>query len=75
MNAIITCLKDENPLVKRLALDLLIHKLNLTHPIYRHTDKISIVFEALSLMIKKDQSITRRINLWLFGKPDADNRH
>lgn len=54
MNAIITCFRDDNPLVKRLALDLLIHKLNLSNPIYSENDKICILFEALSLLIKKD---------------------
>lgn len=26
-------------------------------------------------MIKKDVSLTRRVNAWLFGKPDMDNKY
>lgn len=29
----------------------------------------------LYLLIKKDVSVTRRVNVWLFGKPDMDNKY
>lgn len=27
------------------------------------------------MLIKKDVSVTRRVNVWLFGKPDMDNKY
>lgn len=30
---------------------------------------------VLYLLIKKDVSVTRRVNVWLFGKPDMDNKY
>jgi hypothetical protein len=29
----------------------------------------------VNLLIKKDVSLTRRVNAWLFGKPDMDNKY
>ena len=30
---------------------------------------------AVWLLARRDTSVTRKINLWLFGKPDEENRY
>lgn len=34
-----------------------------------------LVEGVLYLMMKKEVSVTRRVNVWLFGKPDMDNKY
>ena len=37
--------------------------------------KLKLTKVAVWLMAKRDTSVTRKINLWLFGKPDDENRY
>lgn len=62
-------------MVRRNILDFMIQHLRITHPILNNFDKLVLVEGVLWLLIKKDMSVTRRVNIWLFGKPDMDNKY
>lgn len=34
-----------------------------------------LTYSIMWLYSKRDMSINRKINLWLFGKPDSDNKY
>jgi hypothetical protein len=75
INSILTCLEDENILVRRNILDFLYQSLRINLEILSHDDKLVLVEGVLYLFLKKDLSVIRRINVWLLGKPDFDNKH
>jgi hypothetical protein len=49
--------------------------LKLTSEFLNETDKLVLVEGSLMLLIRKDLSVTRRVNQWLFGKPDNENKY
>lgn len=62
-------------MVKRNILDFMNQHLRINHRILTKADQLVLVEGVLYLMIKKDVSVTRRVNVWLFGKPDMDNKY
>jgi hypothetical protein len=49
--------------------------LKLTNQYLSEQDKKVLVEATLLLLIRKDISVTRRVNQWLFGKPDSENKY
>lgn len=70
MNVIISCLKDDNLLVKKNIIDFMITHIKLKGGPFSYEDKIELVQAALNLMLSTDGTIFRRINTWLFGIHD-----
>ncbi|KRX02740.1 Armadillo-type fold [Pseudocohnilembus persalinus] len=75
INAIIECLEDETPLVRRTILDFLIQHLSIKSNFLSDTDRMILIQALLYQMQKKDASMIKRVNTWLFGKADDDNRY
>lgn len=74
-NTLIACLKDTNSLVVKACLDFLYKFLSLRSDTLSEQERSLLIFHVLELLIKRDISTTRKINLWLFGKPDEDNKY
>ncbi|CAK55597.1 unnamed protein product (macronuclear) [Paramecium tetraurelia] len=72
VSALISSLEDENQLIKRQALDMMYT--HLKSNVIQESKEI-LVEASLKLLIRKDLSVTRRVNQWLFGKPDMDNKY
>lgn len=62
-------------MVKRNILDFMIQHLKINHRILTRLNQLVLVEGVLYLLIKKEVSVTRRVNVWLFGKPDMDNKY
>lgn len=75
LNTLITCLKDSNSLVVKACLDFLYKFLSLRSEALNDKEKSLLIFNVLELLTKRDIAVTRKINLWLFGKPDEDNKY
>jgi len=75
LSALLVCLEDESPLVKRNILDFLYTHVKVSHPSFSDRERVVLVEAALWLLIRKDVSITRRVNILLLGKPDLENKY
>ncbi len=76
LNAILSCFEDNDSLVKRAALDLLIAHVRLTDTELLGEELIpQLVQGAILLFFKKEHSISRRVMNWLFGPPDLDGKY
>jgi len=75
LNTLIHCLEDENQIVKRNILDFMYSHLKVGDSLFSDQDRLILVEAVMYLMVKKDASITRRVNMWLFGKPDLENKY
>jgi len=75
LNALIACLEDENVLVQKMALDFMYSHFKLASDIFSDNEKFILVEAALSLLIRKDQQILRRVYTWIFGPPDMENKY
>ncbi|SPO39006.1 related to DOP1 - strong similarity to developmental regulatory gene, dopey (dopA) [Pseudozyma flocculosa] len=68
-------LEDETLLVRRNALELLVTHLRMDRPLFqRHVkanDKVILVRAALSVVLRRDLSLNRRLYSWLLGADDA----
>ena len=53
INALISCLEDENQLVQRLALDFLYYHLKLNFNLFDNKEKVILIQAALEQLIKK----------------------
>ncbi|EGR29985.1 n-terminal domain protein [Ichthyophthirius multifiliis] len=75
VNTILSCIEYENVIVKRNIIDFLQSHLPAQNDdILSENEKIQILEGLLYLFIKKDISVIRRANIWLFGKPDDENK-
>lgn len=70
LNALISCLEDKGALTRRAALDFMYSHLRLRNKVMAEADKKVLVEVVLNLFVKKELTITKRVNGWLFGKPD-----
>lgn len=70
INALLSCLEDSNILTVKNSLDFLYKYLPLKTEIISDSGKAKLTKSIVCLLAKRDMSITRKINLWLFGKPD-----
>lgn len=57
----------------KAALDFLYKYLPLKTEILSDAAKTRLARSVVWLLGKRDTSVTRKINLWLFGKPDDEN--
>ena len=58
--------------MKRHMLDFMCSHLRVKNKVFENEDKKVIVEAALLLFVKKELTITKRVNNWLFGKPDEE---
>ena len=77
INTLIACIEDSNSLVIKSSLDFLYKYLSLRSEdsLLTKEEKSKLVDSVILLLIKRDVSTTRKINIWLFGKPDEDNKY
>ncbi len=75
VNALINCLEDSNILAVKNALDFLFKYLPLKSELIEEKAKAKLTRSIVYLLARRDMSITRKINLWLFGKPDIENKY
>ena len=73
-NALIACVKDANILVTKTALDFLYKYLPLKSELLSNDSKMKLSHAVIWLLGRRDMGVTRKINLWLFGKLDAENK-
>ena len=59
----------------KAGLDFLYKYLPLRSDVLGDSGKLRLAKCAVWLLAKRDTSVTRKINLWLFGKPDEQNRY
>lgn len=59
----------------KACLDFLYKFLSLRSDTLTEQERSILIFNVLELLTKRDISTTRKINLWLFGKPDEDNKY
>lgn len=75
MNAIISCLEEENIYIKRNALDFMYSHLNLKGVGLDREEKTRLLKTVVRLLVKTELSLCRRIYTWMFDKPDSDNKY
>lgn len=73
-NALIACIEDQNILVAKTGLDFLYKYLPLKNEILSKESKMKLAYSIIWLLGKRDMGVTRKINLWLFGKLDSNNK-
>lgn len=67
INGICCCLQDSNSLVKRSILDFVCLCLPLNTTQITKNDKLQLIVVALTVVLKRDMSLNRRIYTWLMG--------
>lgn len=75
VNALTLCIEDSNVLAIKAALDFLYKYLPLKTDTLSDAAKMRLARSVVWLLGKRDTSVTRKINLWLFGKPDDENQY
>ena len=75
LNALIASLEDEFNLTQRLTLDFLYSHFKLASDLFTEQEKCILVEATLSLLLRKDLAITRRVYTWIFGPPDLENKY
>ncbi len=75
VNALTLCVEDQNILAIKSSLDFLYKYLPLKSEALSDQGKLKLIRGVVWLLGKRDTSVTRKINLWLFGKPDDENRY
>ncbi len=73
-NALIACIEDSNILITKTGLDFLYKYLPLKCEILSRESKMKLAYSIIWLLGKRDMGVTRKINLWLFGKLDQNNK-
>jgi hypothetical protein len=61
--------------VKRAALDFMFSHLRIKSDVLDENDRKLLVEAIVSLYKRKEISICKRANRWLFGKEDEENRY
>ena len=69
------CIEDSNILSMKAGLDFVYKYLPLRSDVLQDSGKLRLTKCVVWLLAKKDTSVTRKINLWLFGKPDDENHY
>jgi hypothetical protein len=75
INSLISCLEEEQPTIKRAALDFMFSHLRIKSELLTDEDREVLVEALLRLFKKKEISISKRVNRWIFGKEDDENRY
>jgi hypothetical protein len=69
------CIEDSNLLAIKAGLDFLYKYMPLRSDVLTDKGKLRLTKCLVWLMARRDTSVTRKINLWVFGKPDEENRY
>lgn len=76
LSAIQSCLLDDNKLVKRGILDMVNNYVKLTDNLLLDEEqKVELIETMMTLLLRRDLSVTRRMYGWFFGEPDLDNNY
>ena len=75
VNSLTICIEDSNVLAIKASLDFLYKYLPLRSDSISEAAKKRLARSVVWLLGKRDTSVTRKINLWLFGKPDDENQY
>ncbi len=75
MSALISCLEEDSQIIKRAALDFMFSHLRIKSEILNGNDKRLLVEALVGLFKRKEISICKRVNRWLFGKEDEENQY
>lgn len=70
IRAFAAALEDENLLVRRAALDLLVQSIQLDSATVKHAprdDRVILMRAASSVVLRRDLSLNRRLYTWLLG--------
>lgn len=62
-------------MIKRTALDFMFSHLRIKSELLCDSDRAVVVEALLRLFRKKEISITKRVNRWIFGKEDEESRY
>lgn len=73
-NSLIACIKDPNILVTKIALEFLYKYLPLKSELLSDGSKMKMAHAIIWLLGRRDMGVTRKINLWLFGKLDSEDK-
>ncbi|KAL4450958.1 hypothetical protein ABPG74_021280 [Tetrahymena malaccensis] len=74
INALLSVLQDENVLTRKFGLDYIISHFPIEEDILSDTDKQLLVQQCLYQFHLNEYTVMRKINIWLFGPPDVDNK-
>ena len=68
VNAIISCLDDPSPFIKRSTLDFMFSHLRLKSDVLDEQDKKILTEAIIRLFRKKEMSVIKRVDRWLLGR-------
>ena len=68
-------IEDTNLLAIKAGLDFLYKYIPLRSDVLQDHGKLRLAKCAVWLLARRDTSVTRKINLWLFGKPNEENKY
>ena len=74
IRAFASALEDDNLLVRRAILDLLLHSLRLDSPALKKAqleDRSLLMRAAAGVVLRRDSSLNRRLYTWLLGPDEA----
>ncbi|EAR92823.2 dopey, amine-terminal domain protein (macronuclear) [Tetrahymena thermophila SB210] len=74
INALLSVLQDENILTRKFGLDYITSHFPIEEDILSDTDKQLLVQQCLYQFHLNEFTVMRKINIWLFGPPDNDNK-
>ncbi|KAL4472004.1 hypothetical protein ABPG72_018506 [Tetrahymena utriculariae] len=74
INALLSVLQDENILTRKFGLDYITSHFPIEEDILSDTDKQLLVQQCLFQFHLNEYTVMRKINIWLFGPPDVDNK-
>lgn len=69
-------LEDDNLLVRRSTLDLLLQSLRLDGPVIRKAqveDRIILMASAIGVVLRRDSALNRRLYTWLLGTDEGSD--
>lgn len=72
VNALIACLEDSSQFIKKSVLDFMFSHLRLKSDVLDENDRHVLVEAGIRLFKKKEVSITKRVNRWMFGKENEE---
>lgn len=70
IDAICLSLEDQNVLVQRIMLDFLLLFIPLENDLLKKSDTVNILVCALSVVLRRDMSLNRRLYQWIMGRTD-----
>ena len=76
IRAFAATLEDDNLLVRRASLDLLLQSIRLDGPVMHKAqldDRIIIMGSAIGVVLRRDSALNRRLYTWLLGTEESSD--